>query len=145
MPHLSPGDLLEADRIGKRLQNIMHEKCHQTLKTTIERLTGPYDVAHGAIFELRILNQLTDQHLSEAILEWPVSKEKKNTTSIDIFIPSINLAVELQNREGSIVRVVQGPGLMRFLGVGFEEGSSSRGVARGRGDRIRAPPDGCPG
>lgn len=109
MAHLSPEQLQEAGSIVERLRHLVQPGNMPELDRMSARLNQAYDDAHGALFELRTLNCLNDHHLKEAVLEWPVSQEGKETTKIDLYLPSLDLAVELQNREGIIVRSVQGP------------------------------------
>lgn len=133
MTHLSTDELQEAATIADRLRNLVPSRNASELQRMFDRLTEVHDDAHSALFELRMLNCLSDQHLREVVFEWPVSEGDEGTTSIDLYVPSLCLAVELQSREGFIVRTVQGPspGLptaqaLRYLQTEFNA-SMSRG------------------
>jgi hypothetical protein len=109
MGYWSPEELTEANAIGARLRRHLHPQYIGKLDEIFQlRLMGRDEAsARGAFFELRTLNRLSDEHLSEVELERPVRPGTRDTTGIDLYVPSLELAVELKSRQHIIIPFTQ--------------------------------------
>jgi hypothetical protein len=108
MGYWSPKELTEANAIGARLRRHLHPRHAAKLDELFRSLMGNDEAsARGAFFELRTLNRLKDEHLGEVELARPVSPGTRDNTDIDLYVPSLNLAVELKSRQHIIIPFMQ--------------------------------------